>query len=125
MKIRILLWCLFMCATFNANADTESQSVRHIVVFKYTSDASAADIDKVTRAFAELEHKIPGIESFEHGVNNSPEALNKGFTHIYQLTFTDEAARDTYLPHPEHKKFGELLAELGILDDVFVVDYAK
>jgi hypothetical protein len=39
------------------------------------------------------------------------------------MTFTDAAARDTYLPHPEHKKFGQLLGRLGILEDAFVVDY--
>jgi hypothetical protein len=27
-----------------------------------------------------------------------------------------------YLPHPEHKKFGELLGKLRIVEDVFVVD---
>jgi hypothetical protein len=27
------------------------------------------------------------------------------------------------LPHPEHKKFGELLGSLKVMEDVFVVDY--
>jgi len=57
-------------------------------------------------------------------VNNSPEGKNHGFTHAYLLTFEDSKARDTYLPHPEHKKFGDLLGKLGILEDVFVIDYA-
>jgi hypothetical protein len=39
------------------------------------------------------------------------------------LTFTDAQARDAYLPHPEHKKFGETLRASGIFEDVFVVDY--
>ena len=62
--------------------------------------------------------------AFEHGVNNSPENLNQGFTHVYQLTFVNAAARDTYLPHPAHKAFGALLGTLGVLDAAFVVDYA-
>jgi hypothetical protein len=57
-------------------------------------------------------------------VNNSPEKLNQGFTHVYQVTFTSAAARDAYLPHPAHKAFGELLGRLGVLESVFVVDYA-
>ena len=54
---------------------------------------------------------------------NSPEGKNLGFTHVYLLTFESVAARDAYLPHPEHKKFGELLGKLGVVEDVFVVDY--
>ena len=42
---------------------------------------------------------------------------------MYQVTFTNAAARDAYLPHPAHKEFGALLGKLGVLEDVFVVDY--
>ena len=30
---------------------------------------------------------------------------------------------DAYLPHPEHKKFGDLLGKLQVVEDVFVVDF--
>lgn len=102
----------------------DSDQVRHIVVFKYKQGATEAQIQQVNEAFKALQDKIPGIVSFEYGTNNSPENKNQGFTHIYQLTFEDAAARDAYLPHPEHKKFGELLGKLDILEDVFVVDYS-
>ena len=68
-----------------------------------------------------LEKKITAIKDFEMGTNNSPEGLDKGFTHCFVVTFTDEQGRKEYLPHPEHKKFLELLK--SILDDVFVIDY--
>lgn len=103
---------------------TPKGQVRHVVVFKYKQGATEEQIRQVTEAFRDLKGKIPGIVSIEHGVNNSPENLNKGFTHVYLLTFEDAKARDAYLPHPEHKKFGELLGKLNILEDVFVVDYA-
>lgn len=48
---------------------------------------------------------------------------SQGFTHVYLLTFKDAAARDAYLPHPEHKKFGQVLGKSGIFVDAFVVDY--
>lgn len=96
---------------------------RHVVVFKYKPSATPAQIAEVTKAFAALQQSIPGITGFEHGVNNSPEKKNLGFTHVYMLTFTDNAARDAYLPHPEHQKFGALLGRLGVLEDAFVVDY--
>jgi hypothetical protein len=97
--------------------------MRHIVVFKYKPTATREAIDQITQAFQELQHNIPGIVSFEHGVNDSPEGKNLGFTHVYLLTFENAKARDIYLPHPEHAKFGELLGKLDILEDAFVVDY--
>lgn len=100
-----------------------SSQVKHIVIFKYKATATPAQIEEVTTAFKALKTKIPGIVSFEYGVNNSPENLNKGFTHAYLLTFKDAAARDAYLPHPEHKKFGELLGRLSVLEEPFVVDF--
>ncbi|MFD3002915.1 Dabb family protein [Pontibacter toksunensis] len=103
--------------------NSETEQMKHIVVFKYKPSATPAQIEQVTQAFGELQDKIPGIVAFEHGVNDSPEGKNLGFTHVYQMTFEDAAARDTYLPHPEHKKFGELLGQLNILEDAFVVDY--
>ena len=101
-----------------------TQVVRHVVVFKYTPEATTAQIQVITDAFRALTTTIPGIVAFEHGVNNSPEKLNQGFTHVFQVTFANAAARDAYLPHPAHKAFGSLLGSLGILDGVFVVDYA-
>jgi hypothetical protein len=72
-----------------------------------------------------MKDKIPGILSFEQGRNHSPEKLDQGFTHVYLVTFSSVAARDAFLPHPEHKKFGELLARLGVVDSVFVVDFTS
>ncbi|NVK55336.1 MAG: Dabb family protein [Alteromonadaceae bacterium] len=98
-------------------------AVRHIVVFKYKPDSRPDEIKQVTDAFRALKDDIPGMLSFEYGINNSPENLDQGFTHIYQMTFENAQARDKYLPHPQHGKFGELLGKLSILDSVFVVDY--
>ncbi|HEX5167821.1 MAG TPA: Dabb family protein [Cyclobacteriaceae bacterium] len=97
--------------------------VKHIVIFKYKESATPEQINEVTTAFKDLKNKIQGIQKIEYGVNNSPEKLNKGFTHVYLLTFKDVSARDAYLPHPEHKKFGELLGKLNVVEEVFVVDF--
>ena len=97
--------------------------MKHIVLFRYKPGATSGQINEVTEAFRALKGKIPGITSFECGVNNSPENLNKGFTHVYLITFENAGARNAYLPHPEHKKFGELLGQLDVLDEAFVVDF--
>lgn len=114
---------LAVAGTLMAWTMKESSQVKHVVVFKYKSKATADEIEQVTQAFKALKGKIPGIVSLEYGENNSPEKLNKGFTHIYLLTFENVAARDAYLPHAEHKKFGELLRKLDVLEEPFVVDF--
>ena len=100
-----------------------AETVRHVVVFKYAPDATEAQIQAITDAFRALQDEIPGIVAFEHGVNNSPEGLNQGFTHVYLLTFEDAAARDAYLPHPAHQAFGKTLGDSGIFEGAFVIDY--
>ena len=103
--------------------ENTSTLVRHIVIFKFKIGTPGDQIQQVTNAFRALQHQIPGIHSFEDGINNSPEGKNLGFTHIFTLTFEDVQARDTYLPHPQHQQFGALLQRLDILADVFVIDY--
>jgi Stress responsive A/B Barrel Domain len=120
----LLVTVLAIAAAPGVLAQTPKAPVRHVVVFKYKAGATAAQIGEVTTAFRGLAKTIPGIVAFEDGVNDSPEKKNLGFTHVYLVTFESAAARDTYLPHPEHKKFGQLLGKLGILEDAFVVDYS-
>ncbi len=103
--------------------ENTSTLVRHIVIFKYKAGAPVDQIQQVTGAFRALQHQIPGIVAFEQGVNNSPEGKHLGFTHVFSLTFENVQARDAYLPHPQHQQFGALLSRLGIVEDVFVVDY--
>ena len=95
--------------------------LRHIVLFKFKEGTTAADIKKVEDAFSALPSKIPQIMAYEWGLNNSPEGLEKGFTHCFFLTFNSEEDRAIYLPHPDHKAFGQVLSPF--LDDVLVVDY--
>lgn len=120
----LLVFTIFSMLAVVTIAHAEDEPVRHIVAFKYKDSATEDQIKQLSSAFRELQNKIPGIISYEQGINNSPEDLNKGFTHVYVMTFKNAKARDEYLPHPEHKKFGELLGELDILEDAFVVDYS-
>ncbi|MEO8562320.1 MAG: Dabb family protein [bacterium] len=124
----LLAVAMLACSTTPAarpvTASLPANAVRHVVVFKFKPDADPAKIRQITDAFAALKDQIPNVLAFEHGVNNSPEKLNQGFTHVYQLTFTNAAARDVYLVHPAHKAFGSLLASSGVFDGAFVVDYA-
>ncbi|TFG72064.1 MAG: Dabb family protein [Flavobacteriales bacterium] len=95
--------------------------LRHVVLFQFKEGTSAEDLNEIEMAFKALPSKISEIKGFEWGMNNSPEGLNKGFTHCYFLTFHSEEDRAVYLPHPDHKAFGALLGPH--LADVLVVDY--
>lgn len=95
--------------------------LRHVVLFSFKPESTEEDIQRVVDAFRELQLSVPGILSFEYGLNNSPEGLNRGLTHAFTLTFDSEKSRDEYLPHPEHKAFGAILGPH--LDEVLVVDY--
>lgn len=101
----------------------KAKKIQHVVCFKFKDKASQEQIKEVENAFAALKKKIPEIDKLEWGTNNSPEGLNKGFTHCFIVTFPNEKAREIYLPHPEHKAFVAILKP--ILDDVFVIDFAK
>ena len=46
-----------------------SHPVRHIVVFKYKDGVPDDHIQQITDAFRALQQQIPGIRSFEHGVD--------------------------------------------------------
>ena len=95
--------------------------LRHVVLFKFKEGTTQENIKEVVNAFSGLQSKIPQINSYEWGINNSPEGLEKGFTHCFFLTFKSEEDRAIYLPHPDHKGFGSVLSPY--LADVLVVDY--
>src|SRR5690349_3832990 len=98
MKTKIYsgITLVILLSILTAFAMNSSSQVKHVVVFKYKATATPGQIVEVTAAFKALKDKIPGILSFEYGVNNSPEGLNKGFTHVYLLTFDNVKSRDAY-----------------------------
>ena len=95
--------------------------LRHVVLFRFKEDAAAKDIKRIEEAFAAIPGKVDVVHDFEWGTNVSVEDLADGFTHCFVVTFKSEADRATYLPHPAHKAFVELLGP--VLDKPFVVDY--
>ena len=95
--------------------------VKHIALLKFRGDTTQEQIDKVFEELMELSESIPGIEDYVTGTNNSPEGLEQGFTHGFVMTFQDAAARDAYLPHPEHERFK--MSALPYVEKVAVFDF--
>jgi hypothetical protein len=114
----VFVFASFQTETLRAE---EEKVLRHAVFFKFKETASEADVQKVVEAFAALPDKIDSIIDFEWGERSSGDGISGGFTHCFLLTFKNEAGREKYLPHPDHKAFGAMLGPH--LDDVFVIDY--
>ncbi len=127
--MKTLLNTMLFCILFTSGTQSKAQDLpggpdrvlRHVVLFSFKEDTPAAKLTEIVEAFEALPSKIPQIRGFERGLNNSPEGLNKGFTHCFTLTFASAEDRAIYLPHPDHKAFGEVLGPY--LADVLVVDY--
>ena len=101
--------------------------ITHMVLLRIRKDAARKDVDRVFSELALLQRKIPGLLSFSGGPYSSPEGMQKGFTHGFCMTFADAAARDVYLPHPEHERVKSLVLQVvdGGLDGVVAFDYAS
>ncbi|MFN0129464.1 MAG: Dabb family protein [Verrucomicrobiales bacterium] len=120
MKSAIVTILLALAMTLSTAAAADPV-LRHVVCFKFKPGATAEQIKKVETEFVALKGKITEIAALEWGTDNSPEKLANGFTHCFIVTFKSEADRDAYLPHPEHKKFVEILKP--ILEKPFVIDF--
>jgi hypothetical protein len=95
--------------------------LRHLVLFKYDEMADVRAVEGIKTAFQALPGQVEAIYDFECGDEVSVEGLAQGFQHCFCVTFEDEKARSTYLPHPKHKEFGSVLKPH--LDKVMVFDY--
>jgi len=125
-KTTITIACALVLGLLSGSAvraaeDTKGKLLYHVVCLKFKPDAGKERIAEVEKAFKDLKSKIPQIHGLTWGTNNSPEKLDKGFTHCFVLTFESEEARAKYLPHPDHKAFGRVLGP--VLADVFVIDF--
>ena len=96
--------------------------IRHAVFVRFQPDA---DTHKILAALTALKSHIPGIIAISAGADCSPEGLQRGHTHGFMVDFSDAAARDAYLPHPEHQKVGAMIvaAAEGGIDGVTVIDW--
>ena len=65
--------------------------------------------------------QIAASVSYTGGPYDSPEGLNKTFTHAFTMIFENEKCRNDYLPHPAHERVKALV--LSCVDDVIAFDY--
>jgi hypothetical protein len=87
--------------------------IDHVVLLALRAGVTETDLLSLGRLLAGLPERIEGIESVRFGTSNSPEGLEQGYGYGFLITFTDEHARDHYLPHPEHSPVSALAQQLS------------
>lgn len=98
--------------------------IRHIVILRFRPEITEAEKARIYADLDSLRELVPGFVGMSYGPNVSPEGLGQGFADGFSMDFSDAAARDTYLEHPEHKAAGSrLVAALeGGRDGLIVFD---
>ncbi|OOE90749.1 Dabb family protein [Salinivibrio sharmensis] len=96
--------------------------IRHVLIVRFIANARDEQIQALKDKFESMPSVIDGVSSVEWGENNSPEGKDQGYTHVIMMTFRDDAARQHYLPHPEHEALKAIFRP--ILEDIIVVDYS-
>ena len=113
-------WAMF--AGSAAAAPPQPRRVlRHIVMYEFKSDQTPERVQEVVDAFRGLPSQIEAILDFECGTNVSREGKSQGFTHVFVVTFADEASLAEYLKHPAHLKYVDVVKDRR--EKVVVFDY--
>ncbi len=122
--IRFLTLTFFALSTavsVGAELPKAKQVLKHVVMYKFRDECSPEQIDEVVKAFSGLAEKIDSIVGFERGTNVSGEGKSKGLTHCFVVTFANEAGLATYLKHPAHDAYVQVVKDKR--EKVVVFDY--
>ena len=74
--------------------------IHHLVLFRYRTDATAAQLAAAERGLLALQHQIPEIRAISYGPNLAPSAADWPYVLVVQLD--DMAAVRGYADHPAH-----------------------
>ena len=97
--------------------------LRHVVLFAFKESTPEATVAGILEGMEALPGQIDDIERLEYGPDVSGRGLNRGFAYCAVFTFANEAARDRYLPHPDHQAFVTRLRPHLAEDGLLVFDY--
>jgi len=113
--------CLGALMIMPASSAEEEKVLRHVVMYKFRDDLPPAQLKEVIDAFCALPTKVKSIIGFEHGTNVSKEGKSEGLTHIFVVTFKNEADVAAYIVHPAHDEYVKLARDRR--EKVVVFDY--
>ena len=98
--------------------------IRHIVLIRFRTDVTEAQIAAMFAELEEIRSKISGVLAITSGRSESPEKIERGYMHGFVVDFDGWAALEAYQTHPDHKALGaKLVAHAqGGLDGILVFD---
>ena len=97
-----------------------NRQIMHIVLFRWTDEATPEAIERTVQELVNLGSKVPGILDISCGENFSDRA--QGFTHGLVIRLANRAALEQYGPHPEHQRVvNEHISPIRA--DVLALDY--
>lgn len=98
--------------------------IRHIVLTKALPDIAESVISDIYNELAGLVETLDGAQNFTGGRSESPERIERGYTHGFVIDFHSWDDLKHYADHPQHKALGARLVQAasGGLDGLLVVD---
>lgn len=98
--------------------------IRHIVLTKFKPETEEGKISGIYTGLSVLTEKISGAHNFIGGQSDSPEQIERGYTHAFVIDFDSWADLKVYAEHPEHKVLGSQIVEnaTGGIDGILVLD---
>lgn len=98
--------------------------IRHIVLIRFRTDITVAEVADIFAELHEIEDKLPGLRSITSGRSESPEKIERGYMHGFVADFDDWASLQAYQEHPAHQALGARLVEnaQGGIDGILVFD---
>ncbi len=105
--------------------------IRHVVLIRFRSDMSEAQISAIFNELHELEGRLPGLRAITSGRSESPEKMERGYMHGFVADFDNWDALQAYQDDLQHQNVGAKLvasAESGkegiLCFDIEVIDRA-
>jgi hypothetical protein len=95
--------------------------VKHVVLLKFKEGTTEELITKFFDDVLDLSETVPGIDDYVSGTNCSSEGRSQGMTHGFIMTFSNAAARDAYVVHPEHERF--VTMAMPMVENVLIFDF--
>ena len=117
-----LLW-LLACRPLHVSADGDNQPLRHVVIAWLKEPGDSAAQNRIIAASQTL-RTIPGVLSLQAGTAIASERpiVDSSFDVALVISFTDQAALDSYLTHPLHVQLVETTLK-PLVERVLVYDF--
>jgi len=96
----------------------------HMVLIKARPDVDEATIDLIFKDLRKIKSVVPGIGAIIAGRSNSPEHMERGYTHGFTVEMESYNILEAYQAHPDHRAVGARLvaATDGGIDGILVLD---